>query len=260
MTPPVVVTRPRGPQGGLEALCARLIECCVTPVLFSPQTVKFLSLLPSEEQSVTDALASRAPAIAFLSPTAVYACKDLLTRLGHGQLNTSTLLASQGPGTSDAIEACFGRRPFFESSVSTAEVFAEEFLKLAPLVSNLLVPQSAIGRDVFAPVLKAGGVCVCEFAAYTLMTVTPVEDEQCAISASAAKGGYIIFMSPSAVRATVETCRDFEGLKRLKVISIGPSTSDAVRDVGLSLHVEATDHSEEGVLNALARCVGGSSR
>jgi uroporphyrinogen-III synthase len=259
MAPPVVVTRPRGPQGGLEAFIARLSESPVTPVVFSPQTIKFLSLLPNEEQTVLDVLSSRAPAIAFLSPTAVFACKDLLHRLGRGQLDASTLLASQGPGTSDAIEACFGRRPFFESSVSTAEVFAEEFLKLAPLVSGLLVPQSAIGRDVFAPLLKAGGVSVCEFAGYTLMTVTPGEDEQCAISASAAKGGYIIFMSPSAVRATLETCRDQEGLRRLKVISIGPTTSDAVRETGLSLHVEATDHSEEGVLSALNRCVDASS-
>ena len=62
-------------------------------------------------------------------------------------------------------------------------------------------------------------------------------------------------MSPSAVRATIETCSDRESLEKLRVVSIGPSTSEAIRESGLHVTVEAVEHSEEGVFRALRSCV-----
>jgi uroporphyrinogen-III synthase len=165
--------------------------------------------------------------------------------------------ASQGPGTSKAIEECFGCRPFFEAALSTAEGFASEFLNLAAHPSEVFVPQSSIGRDALGPLLRAGGVHVCEVAAYSVITSRPDLDEQRDLSHAAAGNGFIVFMSPSAVRATIETCSDRQSLEKLGVVSIGPSTSEAIRESGLHVTVEAVEHSEEGVVRALHDCVTG---
>ena len=255
--PTVVVTRPRGPAGGLQELVGRLRQEGFRPVVFSPQSVCFLSLLPDEEKRVVQALSGQAPCIAFLSPTAVFACQELLRKLSTIRPADEFHFASQGPGTSKAIEECFGCRPFFEAALSTAEGFASEFLNLAAHPTEVFVPQSSIGRDALGPLLRAGGVRVCEVAAYSVITSRPDLDEQRDLSHAAAGNGFIVFMSPSAVRATIETCSDRESLEKLRVVSIGPSTSEAIRESGLHVTVEAVEHSEEGVFRALHDCVTG---
>jgi len=255
--PTVVVTRPRGPAGGLEEFVGRLRQEGFRPVVFSPQSVCFLSLLPDEEKRVVQALSGQAPCVALLSPTAVFACRELLRKLSTIRPADEFHFASQGPGTSKAIEECFGCRPFFEAALSTAEGFASEFLNLAAHPSEVFVPQSSIGRDALGPLLRAGGVHVCEVAAYSVITSRPDLDEQRDLSHAAAGNGFIVFMSPSAVRATIETCSDRQSLEKLGVVSIGPSTSEAIRESGLHVTVEAVEHSEEGVVRALHDCVTG---
>jgi uroporphyrinogen-III synthase len=255
--PTVVVTRPRGPAGGLEEFVGRLREEGFLPVVFSPQSVCFLSLLPDEEKRVVQALSGQAPCVALLSPTAVFACQELLRKISTIRPADEFHFASQGPGTSKAIEECFGCRPFFEATLSTAEGFASEFLNLAAHPTEVFVPQSSIGRDALGPLLRAGGVRVCEVAAYSVITSRPNLDEQRDLSHAAAGSGFIVFMSPSAVRATIETCSDRESLAKLRVVSIGPSTSEAIRESGLHVTVEAVEHSEEGVVRALRDCVTG---
>lgn len=255
--PTVVVTRPRGPAGGLEEFVGRLRQEGFRPVVFSPQSVCVLSLLPDEEKRVVQALSGQAPCVAFLSPTAVFACQELLRKISTIRPADEFHFASQGPGTSKAIEECFGCTPFFEATLSTAEGFASEFLNLAAHPTEVFVPQSSIGRDALGPLLRAGGVRVCEVAAYSVITSRPDLDEQRDLSHAAAGNGFIVFMSPSAVRATIETCSDRESLAKLRVVSIGPSTSEAIRESGLHVTVEAVEHSEEGVVRALRDCVTG---
>ena len=253
--PIVVVTRPRGPAGGLEEFVGRLRREGFCPVVFSSQSVCFLSLLPDEEKRVVQALSGQAPCIACLSPTSVFAYKELLRKLSSMRPADDFRFASQGPGTSRAIEECFGCTPFFEATLSTAEGFASEFLNLAAHPTEVFVPQSSIGRDALGPLLRAGGIHVCEVAAYGVITCCPDSDEQRDLSHAAAGNGFIVFMSPSAVRATIETCSDRESLEKLRVVSIGPSTSEAIRESGLHVTVESVEHSEEGVFRALRGCV-----
>lgn len=253
--PTVVVTRPRGPTGGREEFVARLRQEGFAPVVFSPQTVCFLPLSHDEERRVVEVLSARSPCVALLSPTSVFAFQEIVQKLFNDRPMPEIRFASQGTGTSRAIEECFRHKPFFEATLSTAEGFAEEFLKLPARPTEVFIPQSSIGREALAPLLRAGGVSVCEVAAYSLVTACPEQDEQRVIAHAAAVNGCIVFMSPSAVRATIETCSDSESLRRLRVISIGPSTSEAIRGVGLRVTVEATGHSEEGVIGALRRCV-----
>jgi uroporphyrinogen-III synthase len=70
-----------------------------------------------------------------------------------------------------------------------------------------------------------------------------------------ADGAFILFMSPSAVRATVKSVASREQLTNLKVISIGPSTTRALGEQGLSVYAEAAEHSENGVVHCLSECL-----
>jgi uroporphyrinogen-III synthase len=128
-----------------------------------------------------------------------------------------------------------------------------ELLKLSSAPRSILIPQSAIGREAVGPLLRAGGMSVLEVATYSLFTERPGVEEQEELRQSASLNGYILFMSSSAVRSTVEAVDNRADLERLKVISIGPTTSEAVRESGLTIAEEAREHTEEGILQALQR-------
>ncbi len=61
---------------------------------------------------------------------------------------------------------------------------------------------------------------------------------------------YVTFTSSSTVRNLVEALGDrFPAAAR--IVSIGPITSDAVRDAGLDVDVEAARHDVDGLIEAL---------
>jgi uroporphyrinogen-III synthase len=115
----------------------------------------------------------------------------------------------------------------------------------------VLVPQSAEGRDVFGPILRKAGIEVSCIATYGLVAVAPSQEEVDAVRACAADDSFIVFMSPSAVRATVENFPDPQHLRCLRAISVGPSTSKALRESGLKVYAEAKEHTEGGVVACL---------
>jgi len=252
-TPRVVVTRPRGPAAGAESLVSKLRSLGFSPSTFSSQVVRTLALLPDDEKRVREFFAQEAPCVAVLSPTSAYALKEVIERMSLEATYSTIRFASQGPGTTQALKECFGVFPFFEAAVSTAEEFSAELLNLPSATRSILIPQSAIGREAVGPLLRAGGMSVFEVATYSLLTERPGADEQGALREAASLNGYILFMSASAVRSTVETIDDRADLERLHVVSIGPTTSEAVRGSGFTVAEEAREHTEEGILQALQR-------
>lgn len=250
-TPHVLVTRPHGPSSGRDALVAKLRDLGFAPSIFSPQVVQSVPLSKSDERAFVEFLREDSPCVAVLSPTAVFAFKEAVARASvptHG-----IRFASQGPGTTRAVKECFGADSFFEASRSSAEEFVEELLRLSSCPRSLLIPQSAIGREVMGPLLREAGVSVLEVTTYTMATQRPPADEQESLRAVAAAGGFILFMSPSALQATVETVDRREDLDRLRVVSIGPTTSKAAQAFGVVVAAEASESTEEGVLRALQR-------
>jgi uroporphyrinogen-III synthase len=161
-----------------------------------------------------------------------------------------SLIAVQGVGTADACRDCFGRTPDFIPSVFVAEEFAKDFAQILKSDQRILVPQSEQGRDLFAPTLASKGYRASSFSLYKLEpTRAPqkILDEYCSLEDTET---YVIFMSPSAVRATVELVGPT--LKFKKLLSVGPLTSQAIRKAGLSVWREAIEHSEDGVLRELS--------
>jgi uroporphyrinogen III methyltransferase/synthase len=70
--------------------------------------------------------------------------------------------------------------------------------------------------------------------------------------------GYITFTSSSTVRFFLDAAGGPAGLgPETRIVSIGPITSEALREHGLQPHVEAAEHDVEGVVQALLADVMG---
>ena len=251
MAKTVVLTRPKGPYAGDEGLSQRLEAEGFSVIQLSALSVEARELQGEEAQALRSSLQSHECWLAFLSPTAVFVFRDQCARLELDLRSSRARLAAQGPGTSEAARAIFQREVDLESPIAVAEVFAEQLAHRLGGTGRVLVPQSADGRDVFAPIVRESGVAVTTLSTYGLVTVSPSDAEIAAVQALAPDESFIVFMSPSAVRATVETFPDPEHLKCLRAVSIGPVTSKAIRDAGLKVFAEAKEHTESGVVGCL---------
>jgi uroporphyrinogen III methyltransferase/synthase len=111
-------------------------------------------------------------------------------------------------------------------------------------VRRALVARAERARDVLPDALRARGAEVEILALYR----TVAEPLSAAARAAALGADYLTFTSASAVRFFVEAAGSIEGPR---IVSIGPITSDALRAHGLEPHVEATEHTPDGLVAAL---------
>ena len=108
-----------------------------------------------------------------------------------------------------------------------------------------MLARAAIARDVLPIGLRALGWQVDVVDAYRTRTATP---EPAALDAAAA-ADIITFTSSS----TVDRFLEIAGASRVPplVACIGPITAATARDHGLSVAVEATVHSIDGLVDAI---------
>jgi len=183
------------------------------------------------------------------SPNGVAA---LFERLAAGGRDARALAGAQmaaiGPGTATALA---------EHGI-VADVMPQRFLAeglveaLADVpVSRALVARASEARDVLPDALRARGADVDVLALYE----TVVEPLSADALAAAQAADYITFTSSSTVRYFLQAAATANGEAALspatRIVSIGPVTSDALREHGLEPHVEAARHDIEGLLEAL---------
>lgn len=258
----VVITRPEGPYGGAQQLSTSIKSLGLTPYHLRVLRCEALELSKESQRTVIDFLQQGAGWVVFLSPTSVYIFRDLCGRLLPGRsIERGLPIAAQGIGTVEAVKNCFGRTADFVPTTFVAEVFAEEFLRELETFVNrdreVLVPQSADGRDVFAPILRDKGFVVRSVASYRTVEIELASSELQSFKGLDPDSTCIVFMSPSAVRAAVNALSSHPGaLQRLRAISVGPITSQAMRDCGLLVAGEAVEHSEAGVIELLRAQLG----
>ena len=115
----------------------------------------------------------------------------------------------------------------------------------------VLVARAVEARDVLPEALLERGAKVDVVGLYETVAEQPDPD---AVEAAKA-ADYLTFTSSSTVRNFVEAVGD--GLPSgARVVSIGPVTSDAARDAGLTVAVEAERHDPEGLVEALLADAG----
>jgi uroporphyrinogen III methyltransferase/synthase len=163
-----------------------------------------------------------------------------------------TRVAAIGPGTAAALG---------EQGV-IADIVPERFIAeglveaLAEVpVSRVLIARAAEARDVLPKALRERGAEVDTVALYETVA-EPLGDEQ---REQVAAADYVTFTSSSTVRFFFDALGDALG-QRTRLASIGPVTSDALRQRGREPDVEAERHDIEGLVQALVADAGGRGK
>ena len=111
---------------------------------------------------------------------------------------------------------------------------------------RVLVARAEEGRELLPAALRERGAEVDVVALYRTL---PLEPARPTLEA-AARADWVTFTSSSTVRYFVEAIGD--GFPHgARVVSIGPATSAAARELGIEVHVEAARHDVDGIVEAL---------
>jgi uroporphyrinogen III methyltransferase/synthase len=230
----VAVTRARAQASelasGLEGLGARVVQAPVIRVRALPG--------PPLDPSPYDLLC-------LTSPNGVTALFERLAEAGRDARSLAgTRVAAIGPGTARALA---------EHGV-IADVVPERFVAEALVealadvpVSRALVARARQARDVLPEALRERGAEVDVLALYETLA-EPLSPQALELARSA---DYITFTSSSTVRFFLQAAAGAELSPGTRIVSIGPVTSETLRENGLEPHVEASQHDIPGVIASL---------
>jgi uroporphyrinogen III methyltransferase / synthase len=154
-------------------------------------------------------------------------------------------VAAIGPGTAGSL-AEHGIVADVVPERFVAEALVEALADIEVEGHKVLVARAAEARDVLPDALRERGAEVDVVALYET-----VREQPSAKAIEAAQGAdYVTFTSSSTVRNLTEALGD-RFPREARIVSIGPITSDAAREAGLDVHVEAERHDVDGLVAAL---------
>jgi len=235
----VVVTRAReqssGLARGLSELGARVIEAPAIRVRTLPG--------PALDPSPYD----------LVCVTSANGAELLFERLAAGGRDARALAAARvaaiGAGTAQAL-ARHGVTADILPERSVAEGLVEA-LREVP-VARALIARGSAGRDVLPDALRQAGAQVDVLELYETIA-EPIAPRTLALAAQA---DYVTFTSSSTVRFYLQASQAADGSAApfspaTRLVSIGPVTSETLREHGLAPHVEAAAHDVQGVIEAI---------
>ena len=234
----VAVTRARAQASGL----ARRLGELGAEVIQAP-TIRIRPLLgPPLDPTPYDL-------VCLTSPNGVALLFERLAQEGGPPRDARALggatVAAIGPGTAHAL-----RERGIVADVVPERFVAEglvEALGDVP-IRRALIARAKEARDVLPDALRARGAEVDVLALYE----TVAEPLSPRVLAAARAADYITFTSSSTVRFFVEAAGEEPALSAAtRVVSIGPVTSQTLREHGIEPHVEAEHHDIDGLLEAL---------
>src|SRR5205085_10435498 len=184
--------------------------------------------------------------VCLTSPNGVRLLFDALRDAGRdARALANATVAAIGPGTAAALaERGIVADVVPERSVAEALVEALRGFEVAD--RPVLVARAAEARDVLPDALRERGAKVDVVSLYETVAEEPDPDAL----AAAETADYVTFTSSSTVRNFVRAVGG-RVPREARIVSIGPVTSDAVREAGLSVAVEAERHDPDGLLEAL---------
>ena len=166
---------------------------------------------------------------------------ELLARVRDARALTGPVIAVIGPGTARAMRE-HGIEPDVVPSRSVAEGLVEALAEVP--VRRALIARAEEARDVLADALRARGAEVDVLALYRTVA-EPLDD---GARAAALGADYATFTSASSARFFHAAAGTLSGPR---LVSIGPATSEAMRELGFEPAVEAVDHTPDGLVAAL---------
>ncbi len=237
----VVVTRARAQASGLAAtlrgLGAEVVE--LPAIRVEPR-------LDAAEVRAAAARIDEYELICLTSPNGVRLLFEALRTAGRdARALAGATVAAIGPGTARAL-AANGVVADVVPERFVAESLVESLAAIEVRGRRALVARAAEARDVIPDWLVEQGAEVDVVALYETVCEQPRE---AAIEAAIA-ADYVTFTSSSTVRNLTEALAE-RFPRGARVVSIGPVTSEAAREAGLEVAVEAERHDTDGLIEAL---------
>jgi uroporphyrinogen III methyltransferase / synthase len=234
----IAVTRARAQASGLARRLRRLgAEVVETPAIRIVER-------PGPPPDLT-----RYDLVCLTSPNGVRALFGRLAAAGRdARALAGATVAAIGPGTARALA---------ERGI-TADIVPERFVAEGLVealtevpVTRALIARAAQARDVLPDALRARGADVDVLALYETIAEPLSEAQLGAIECA----DYVTFTSSSTVHYFFAAAGD-RLRPETRLVSIGPVTSDALREHGREPHVQASRHDIDGLVQALLTDAG----
>ncbi|HEY6342276.1 MAG TPA: uroporphyrinogen-III C-methyltransferase [Bryobacteraceae bacterium] len=238
----IVVTRDRRQA---EELAEPLEELGAETILLPA-----IEIRPPEDPEPLDRAIARLKTYDWIIFTSVNGVKYFMERLDASQRDLRALSAKIcviGPATRAAVEALHLKvdlMPEEYVAESLVAAFTEEHLA----GRRFLLPRAAVARDLVPAELTRRDAHVDVVEAYR--TVVPADLGERAVDVLARKPDWITFTSSSTVKH-LESAVEPGALQGIKLASIGPITSQTIRDCGLDVDAEADPHTVPGLVAAI---------
>jgi uroporphyrinogen III methyltransferase/synthase len=188
----------------------------------------------------------------FTSPNGVAVFFDALDALGKdARVFGPVRLAALGDKTAAAL-ARHGLKPDFVPTVFTGRELGLQLAAWANLSGKrILLLRSELASKELVEILEQVGAQTHDVAIYTAI---PKQGDAPALQEQLRQGRihWLTFASPSSVRSFFEQIPpDVVNASSVKVASIGPVTSRELVKLGVRIDVEATEHTTDGLLDAI---------
>jgi uroporphyrinogen-III synthase len=191
--------------------------------------------------------------VAFASPAAVEALAEALRSAGTAARAKEVKVAVVGPMTARAARD-HGLTVALEAVPPTGQGLLDTLgPQLAP-GAEVLLPAASEGRTELAEGLMDLGANVTRVAAYEMEETGP---DAAAWAALGSQVDAVLFGSPRTVDAFLDAPGDAvpKVLGRARLVAIGPTTAQALRDRGCEVAGVAAEPTPAGLLEALVRAL-----
>ena len=258
----VVITRPPDQAEHFE----RLLLAAQIPVRLLPTiTIEPLVLNHHQEIILDRLLAGDFHWLIFSSANAVRALAAAVD--GRGDIPKLVRCAAQGPKTAEAVKQHLRRSCDLVPQISVAEPFAEELRRTIPVGSTVLLPSAERTRGVLDSTLDKAGIQVTHLPLYRTVPAPYEAELSKRLLDQVQQGAIVSVFSPSAVEGVANLLDCFDkaavtkepGVEKVgrsimntvRFATIGPITTRAVVERGGRVVVEASDHTDEGLIRAI---------
>ena len=243
----ILVSRPREQSAGLaDGLRLNGAEVIEAPTI---------RIEPPLDWTAVDEAIRRIATYHWIIFTSVNGVKHFVGRMCTIGIDERTLakakLAAIGPATCEELEAKGFKVDVVPERFVAEEVF-EALKKSGPLEGcSVLLPRADIARKALPELLRNEGVEVDVVVAYR--TVPSIEDIRRAIHlVSQGSIDVVTFTSGSTVRSFFSAVEDRLRLKDMFLpASIGPITSQVLREYGFEPSIEANEYTSDGLIAAI---------
>jgi uroporphyrinogen III methyltransferase/synthase len=240
----VVVTRPREQSSGMAAQLRELGANAVE--------LPTIEIRPARDAAALDRAIAGLAGYGWLLFTSANGVRFFLEALDRAHADARSIrgrICAIGPATRQALAAAH-----LQTDLMGEEYIAESLLAaFAPFDlsgQRMLLARAAVARDILPEGLAARGALVDVVEAYRTARPEDLSEHASELLASLDADDWIAFTSSSTVRNLLESIGP-EPLKRIRIATIGPVTSAALRESGLQVTTEASTYTSEGVVDAI---------